>query len=566
MKIKNKKASIFVYVLILINVSLIIWYVVYNNTYILNNNIDIWRNSEEVFSVLSDKWNIAIESVRQYNSNGWWFSDLISCPQNITMSWSTNRTEWISSEMRYDFWTIYCSFTYNWEEVRLFFNPDTTDFTRVYYNWELRDIVNDFFYNEWVVSWLWPTNIDSTNTTEWNSWAQNPDRIFDWNENTQYLSRRVNRPKLTLGLWSPKTISKVIINKKANNWANFWNNWNLIFTDDTWSTTTVWVTWVRNREVVEVNFSYGNLNLAPWATWITSLTVEAIWNNMFLDIVSIQIFEWGGTGEEYWFTESEFTDSDNTYMSFDSSWIWWNDNIDDNMNSDNYRSTSTQSISYPWDHLDDDVYPRLTFFWSVPPNSTEFYNIFWNNHITNDMIAWNFHNDDDPLIAAKIWDVTRWFLFLDVFTFWWDLDYDIKIIQFDRDAYKDRFTLLPTAVYETSWVNQNYWYIQLNWNTMSLSPYKTWNEFEFNFEDNDYSLYLTNRIWENLAYKLTWEERPNVWTWPSSSWNLNEKWRAIYINPIDDSKPWLIEVIANHIIAWWDKNYIWENFLMVWSK
>lgn len=557
MKIKNKKASIFVYILILVNISLIIWYVIYNNTYILNNNIDIWRNSEEVFSVLSDKWNIAIDSVRQYNSNWGGFSDLISCPQNITMSWSTNRTESMSSEMRYDFWTIYCSFTYNWEEVRIFFNPDNTDFTRVYYNWELRDILNGSF-----TKWSQLSLSVNDNTPSHSRWFPATNSLnYD---NSNYISRRVSNAFIEYSLNTPTKIHSLELFFTNIRAANYWNQWTVSFLDSSrnpiFTTTLTWLTSKTYEEIILPYASYSNSND------IRFIRINSTWNNHFLDLRFVRVFWLDVISTDDISIDSNFNDSDNTYLSFTSDGIGWWDNIDDNMNSDNYRSTSTWSISYPWGHLDDDVYPRLTFFWSIPPNNTEFYNIFWNNHITNDMIDWNFHNDDDPLIVAKIWDVTEWFLFLDVFTFWWDLDYDIKIIQFDRDAYKDRFTLLPTAVYETSWVNQNYWYIQLNWNTMSLNPYKTWNEFEFNFAEHDYSLYLTNRIWENLAYKLTWEERPDGWTWPSSSWNLNEKWRAIYINPIDDSKPWVIEVIANHIIAWWDKNYIWENFLMVWSK
>jgi hypothetical protein len=556
MKIKNKKASIFVYVLILINISLIIWYVVYNNTYILNNNIDIWRNSEEVFSVLSDKWNIAIDSVRQYNSNWGWFTDFISCPQNITMSWSTNRVEWLSSEMRYNFGTVYCYFEYNWDGVRLFFDPDTVEFQRAFYKWELRNIWNSSF-----LKWSeLPLSISNSTTRRSSSYDSSNSLI---NNSSEYHSSRTSNAFIEYSI-NPATKIHSLELFKTTQWSTFWNQWSVSFLDSSrnviFSTSLTWLNSKTYEEIILPYASYSNSND------IRFIRISSSWNNHHLNLRFVRVFWLNVISFDDFWIDSNFWDSDNTYLSFTWDWIWWWDNIDDNMNSDNYRSTSTWSISYPWDFLDDDIVPRLTFFWSVPPNSTEFYNIFWNNHITNTMVDWNFHNDDDPLITAKIWDVTRWFLFLDVFTFWWNLDYDIKIIQFDRDAYKDRFTLLPTAVYETSWVNQNYWYIQLNWNTMSLSPYKTWNEFEFNFSEHDYSIYLTNRIWENLAYKLSWEERPNVWTWPSSSWDLNEKWREIYINPIDDSKPWVIEVIANHIIAWWDKNYIWENFLMVWSK
>ena len=41
---------------------------------------------------------------------------------------------------------------------------------------------------------------------------------------------------------------------------------------------------------------------------------------------------------------------------------------------------------------------------------------------------------------------------------------------------------------------------------------------------------------------------------------------GIYINPIDDSWTGTIKVLSNHIIIWWEKNFIWENFEVVWSK
>jgi len=40
----------------------------------------------------------------------------------------------------------------------------------------------------------------------------------------------------------------------------------------------------------------------------------------------------------------------------------------------------------------------------------------------------------------------------------------------------------------------------------------------------------------------------------------------IYINPIDDSSTWTIESLSNHIIIWWEKNFIWEEFIVVWDK
>lgn len=557
MKSNNKRASIFVYVLILINIALIIGYVVYNNTYILNNNISIWRNAEEVFATMNDKWNINIESVRQYNWNWWGYTDFISCPTNITMSWTTNRRDSMTSEMYYDFGTVYCYFEYNWEWVRLYFDPDTQEYTRAYYDWDLKNINNWFFWSESEIR-LSTSNVDNSNTTSAYSSSYSISNIFNSNTRDQYISQRSwwQRPQLTLNLWSPVVLSKIII-KKDRVWSsNYWNNWVIEFISPDWSTVSSTLSWLRNDSNIEVNFSNWHFS-TNWG--VSKIRIYSTQSNKYLNISWIEIYEWVWVWTEQWSINSNFDDSDDTYLFFDSTWVGGNDLVDDNMNSDNYRSTSTGSIWYPWDFLDDDITPRTTIFTSILPNQDEYYNVFWNNHLTNEFVDNNIHNNDNPIRTVKIWEVTDWILKFDMFTLDGSIEYDLKIIEFDRDAYRERKTLLPVNVYETLDVNQNYWYLQINWDTLSLSPYKTWNEFSFNFKENDYSIYLTNWADENLAIRINWEEAP-------SSWNINDTWRIIYINPIDDSKESTIETMVNHILVGWEKNYIWENFIMVWNK
>jgi len=108
-------------------------------------------------------------------------------------------------------------------------------------------------------------------------------------------------------------------------------------------------------------------------------------------------------------------------------------------------------------------------------------------------------------------------------------------------------------------MTDNYWYLQKNWETLSFSRYKTWNEFKFDFQNKDYAIFFTNNLATNMAIRITWEEKP-------SSWLITDYGKMIYINPIDDSKPNVIETIANHIIIGWEKNFIWENFKVVWAK
>ncbi len=554
MKIKNKNASVFVYVLILINVALIIGYVVFNNTYILNNNINIWKNAEEVFLKLSDKANINIESVRQYNRNWGWFSDNISCPQNITMSWTIDTQSWITSEMNYDFGTVYCIFYYLWEPWRIYFDEDTQKFTSVYFKWELRDIINKAFIEGGEIA-------NSEITWSWNplTASDQPWKSFDNSTNTEYQSKRENYGSITYDLWSERKLSKIIIDKKIKSNTAFWDNgtiyfknhWNMILRTDT----LIWMNELSSKVILLDHSSYAS------AEWIQYIQIKSDQLDVFLNVAEISVYLLAETWETWWEAESTFNDSDDTFFSFDSTGVGWDDNIDDNMNSDNYRSSSTWALWYPWDYLDDDITPRTTIFWNVSPNTSDYFNIFWNNYITNKMINDNVYNNDDPLRVAKIWEVERWYLFFDLFSKTeLPLSYDLKIIEFDRDSYEKEYTLLPTAIYETKNLSDNYWYLQLDWDNMSFSRYKTWKEFEFDFKNKDYSVYVTNNLETNMAIRITWEERPTSWD------PLTTYWRQIYINPIDDSKPWLIETIANHIIIGWEKNFIWENFKVIWAK
>lgn len=556
----NKKGSVFIYVLMLINIALIIWYVVFNNTYILNNNINVWKNSEEVFLELSNKWNINIESVRQYNSNWQWFSDVISCPQNITMSWSTSIQTWIPSTMQYDYWTVFCYFEYDGNSGRIFFDEESQDFTDIYYWSWMISIINEAIVEDIIVN-------NNTLVASWttpNSSNEQPSKSLDWNYSNQYLSARVNGSNITYDLWADKKLSNIIIYKKTNSSTQYWDR-GVVYLKDRWNNVlkTITLTWVRNKTVLNVDLGYTSLETADDIRYIQIKSTN--WS-VRMNVSEIEVFELNETWNERWISETTLWDSDDTIFYFDSVWISGVDNMDDNMNSDNYRATSTGSVLYPialwypWNYVDDDITPRLTIFSSVTPNNNEYYNIFWNNHITNKVINDNINNDDLPTQLVKIWDVEEWYLFFDIFSNIENtLDYDVKIIEFDRNAYIDKNTLFPKNVWETKNLINNYWYLQLNANELSLSRYKTGNEFKFNFKDNDYAIFVINNLDKSMAIRINWEEKP-------ISWNINDIGKSIFINPIDDSKDTTIETVANHIIIGWEKNFIWENFTIIWAK
>jgi len=381
--ILNKKAFSFVYILILLSLSAITSLIIFNNSFILNNIIDIWKNNNSLNSNIYDKTDISFNILKKYNSNWSGFIDAISCPLNVIMSWTLFKQINITTEPLIWSWILYCSWTYNLDNFIIYFNDDYSDFKRAYYSWSFLDL-------------------------------------------------QKNSSPLT---WSGSSVFPI----------------------------------------------------------------------------------------------------DNTFISFDALGTYW-DNIDDNINNDDYK-VSFSSGSSVFNYLeDDDVFARKNIFgilkWNIKDK-----NIFWNNYFTNVFIDNNINNEDNKNIT--IWKVLTWYIYID---FFYDnnLSYDLKIKTYDHYVYKNDKIFLLDKTYSSSSLS-NSWYIQLDnlsWN-LYLTWTKSWNEFNFNFLQKDYAIFLSNNTWDPITYRLY--AQTDTWTW-------------IYINSIDDSKDWHIEFLWTDIIldSKWD--------------
>ena len=550
----NKKASIFIYILLLVTISLILWVVVFNNSITLTNNLNIWKNSEEVFNTLSQKAEIAINTVRKYNNNWNWFIDWISCPTNVTMSWTTSSWTHISTEMVDNYWSIYCSWKYNWVEFRIYFNEDNTDFASAYYKW---DTVNLIKTSNTDIS-LWTTNVNLNTDVVWTQWWNwhDPEDSNDWNTSTWFESKnRTNNEYLEYTFNSNISPWKIIIKKNSHrSWWFSWGYWDdaYIYLYDSYNNLldTYTISDARSVTQKELDLLYRGLK-----NDVRKIKIKADWRRR-LDLKEFEIYELESNwSEEIWKWEREFNDTDSTLISFTSEWIGGWDLIDDNLNSDDYTVWSTRradwSIVYyaNW-YQDDDVIPRKIVFGNVPAN-TNLYNIYWNNYKTVDFIDKNINNDD--VLNIKMWLVSSWAVYLDLYTLG-HYDYDLKILEFNRDDYKNKYTLLPIATSLWTNIHNFVWYIQKssNWK-LSLSRYKTWNEYVFDFATKDYWIYISNHDDKNLSYRISAE---------IITPDITKTWSGIYINPIDDSKTWVISVMSNHMIIGWEKNFIWENFIV----
>ncbi len=551
--IKKIKANTLLYVLILVNIALIMWVVVFNNSITITNNLNIWVNSEEVYRNIYNKWHIALESVKKFNSNGDGFSDIISCPTNVTMSGSTYKVTWITTQMAYKLGTIYCKWYYRGEEFRIYFNIDKTDYDSAYYKGDLVKLKYQSWSSTTELSTtnIWPqTFVTWTNDYYWNS----KERAADNDMATEYISTAWNYyPYLNFDFLTSKNVWKIILKKDFNNVWWYRDRVRLRLYDDSGNLFyNKLINWIRRK--TEIIFDI-------WVKWLTNKTkrikISSRNTRRYMDMRDVYVYEYVTISwDPYWVWEREFNDIDSTLISFDKQGTGGWDKIDDNMNSDDYKWWSTDDwwvyINYAFWYEDDDIIPRKTFWGNVPINYN-LYNIFWNNYKTNDFINNNSYNDSS--YSEKISNVWTGYVHLDTY----NTDntgksiFDLKIIKFDREKYKNLNTLLPIKSWEGKDIDNFIWYIQLSstW-SLSLSYYKTGNEFPFNFKDNDYAIFLTNKneSWD-ISYILTAE---------------TDSWTGIYINPINDSFTWTIEVMANHILMWWEKNFIWENFVVVWPK
>jgi len=566
--------------------------VVFNNSITITNNLNIGTNAEEVYSNIYDKGHIALQSVRKFNTNWDWFTDNISCPTNVTMSGTTSKETWITTQMAYDHGTIYCKWDYKWDEFRIYFNIDKTDYDSAYYKWDLVKLKYE--------TTIWSTTLDEdTNVAEWLPVSTSVSETFnsstasnsnDWDVSTEYVSYRQIWKKSSL-IWKfifwDKYIWRIIIKKRYWTSSRYWDKaylrlydifWNQIGSDKliSWARDWSWDWWEEeyhyetktycwgwycvdyDEKVIDyIYYTYDIWISAALANKVHSVELITKRSNKYLDLYEFEMYEyttWLWLAQWVW--EEEFDDDDSTLISFDEQWTGWWDKIDDNMNSDDYKWWSIDDnwnyIEYAFWYEDDDILPRKTF-WGNVPVWYQFYNIFWNNYKTNDFIDNNPYNN--IWYSKKISEVGTGYLYLDTY----NTDnkdnsvFDLKIIQFDRDKYKQLNTLLPVKSWEGKDINNFVWYIQLSdtW-SLSLAYYKTWKEFPFNFKDNDYAIFITNKNKSgDISYILKWETDTGSW---------------IYINPINDSLTWTVEVMANHMLMGWEKNFIWNNFIVVWAK
>ena len=352
-----------------------------------------------------------------------------------------------------------------------------------------------------------------------------------------------NNNELTSNLSKKAEININLVKQYNTNWWWFSDNiWcpeviTFFTVNSSWQVVPQWTsnsTFKYEDGVISCEFLYWTNTWKIYTKWI---------NFSFIDYES-EIKNLIQTGSNL-MTNSQ--NIDGTYIIFQSSSL---DNIDDNLNSDDFRPTSKNWVEYPNWYIDDDIFPR-TIVVSDINTGTGFYNVFWNNTDIRDAVNNNSFNNDSPLKLVKIWDVELWNLALDISSSS-ELKYRVKIIEFDKLLYDSSKELSPIKIYNSNVLNLNFWYIVIdsNW-LISLNKNKLWTEYKFDLKNKDYAIFIENNWTWALRTQLSWEEFTSG--------------KKIYLNAINDSYDDKIETLVNHIIIS-DNSYIKWDYKKIESK
>lgn len=125
----NKKATILIYILVLISIVMIMAVVVLNNSIMLDNAFNYQTVKSELSKKIKEKWNMLANYDILINSDWSWFTDNVSCPDNIIMSGATVYSVWVETKRAFSWTTHICSGSYNSITLNIFPNYNNTTFT-----------------------------------------------------------------------------------------------------------------------------------------------------------------------------------------------------------------------------------------------------------------------------------------------------------------------------------------------------------------------------------------------------------------------------------------------------
>ncbi len=158
-------ATVLVYTLILVSITLIMWVVILNSAVILGANYEYVNTRDKLTRFISDNSRIVFKLAKQLNSNWSWFLDQISCPTSVTLSGATiskiiNTSLSISEE-----WVFCLGWSWSWK-LKIYFNRDFDDLVIAEYgSWRV-NLISSWIWKKGVFDFSDPDNtlIDFSST------------------------------------------------------------------------------------------------------------------------------------------------------------------------------------------------------------------------------------------------------------------------------------------------------------------------------------------------------------------------------------------------------------------
>lgn len=93
----------------------------------LSNEYEIQNIETSLLNTIQTKADLSMKYAQNLNTNGGGFIDIASCPDNFSMSGTTQRTTWITSNLRNEQGIIFCEAIHAWGAVKIYFNSGATD-------------------------------------------------------------------------------------------------------------------------------------------------------------------------------------------------------------------------------------------------------------------------------------------------------------------------------------------------------------------------------------------------------------------------------------------------------
>jgi len=339
---KNKKASIFIYSILLVTLALSLWLMIMNNSSILISNQNYYEKERLNYNNINSKIDLFQKKIIETNSDWSWFIDNIWCPKDFTMSWTTVKwtnidTSLIFSGSLYE--KFYCSWFFNWYKIKFFFNSNYDDFNKAEYktknlvinswslSWNFSDSENTLLDLENKNNYYYSDNIDdnfnSDNYIWTNSWITYYPENYE--DNDDFVRKNINGLVIPNSIqnifWNNHKIEKYIDKNINNTWSlniNLWKveNWNLFLE-------------INNNldfKIIEYNKqrfqNFNEIKKNYTYTWSISWSwyIEKIWNTLSLN-TSTGANTYNFDFKNLWYIFFLENKSSSDFISYNLSWI-----------------------------------------------------------------------------------------------------------------------------------------------------------------------------------------------------------------------------------------------------